>query len=259
MPFPTELSNILPGVTEIVAAHINNLEAKVGIDNSAVPTSLDYLVKNPGSLDPGHKHCKLWAADGNPEAVTVDAGGNVGIGTTPSPSQKLVVNGWTHLDGLVGIGIAPGYGYGLKISTGTGHNSIMSDDQGTSEIAVQVGNTMGKIYMGMAATGFPFISIKNGDGSFKSEWIRGNAANGEVYFPGGNVGIGTVSPGKKLDVNGYIRGIGVFNTLNSAPADGDLAAGECAWWFDKTDGAAKLMIKAKQNDGTVKTASISLS
>lgn len=41
---------------EIVAKHLNNLEAKVGIDGSAVPASLDYLLKSPASRDPGHKH-----------------------------------------------------------------------------------------------------------------------------------------------------------------------------------------------------------
>src|SRR5450759_2362681 len=48
--FPAALTNAvdgLPGVgTEIRAKHLNNLEAKVGINGSAVPTSLDYLVKN---------------------------------------------------------------------------------------------------------------------------------------------------------------------------------------------------------------------
>ena len=32
------------------------IEAKLGIDGSAVTTSLDYLVKNVASIDPGHKH-----------------------------------------------------------------------------------------------------------------------------------------------------------------------------------------------------------
>lgn len=45
---------------------------------------------------------------------------------------------------------------------------------------------------------------------------------------------------------------------NSAPADGDLSANQAAIWFDPTNGAAKLMIKAKQADGTVGTASINL-
>ena len=41
---------------EIKAIHLNALEAKVGVDDSAVVTSLDYLLKNAASVDPGHKH-----------------------------------------------------------------------------------------------------------------------------------------------------------------------------------------------------------
>jgi hypothetical protein len=83
-------------VTEIEAAHLNNLEAKVGVDGSAVVTSLDYLLKNPASLDPGHKHSGLWASDGDPQAVRVAADGNVGIGTA-NPGAKLEVNGQIYV------------------------------------------------------------------------------------------------------------------------------------------------------------------
>lgn len=46
---------------------------------------------------------------------------------------------------------------------------------------------------------------------------------------------------------------------NAAPADASLSAGEISFWFDKTNGASKLMLKAKQADGTVKTAAVALS
>jgi hypothetical protein len=46
--------------------------------------------------------------------------------------------------------------------------------------------------------------------------------------------------------------------VHDAPADGTLSAGECALWFDQTDGAAKLMVKAKTADGTVRTGSVNL-
>jgi hypothetical protein len=46
--------------------------------------------------------------------------------------------------------------------------------------------------------------------------------------------------------------------LNAAPADAELAAGDMALWFDKTNGASKLMVKAKQADGTVKTGALAL-
>ena len=56
MAFPNNLTNAVDGVTDVVADHLNNLEAKVGIDGSLVTTSLDYLLKNPASIDPGHHH-----------------------------------------------------------------------------------------------------------------------------------------------------------------------------------------------------------
>jgi len=57
----------------------------------------------------------------------------------------------------------------------------------------------------------------------------------------------------KLMVGGYI-----VIQRHSAPADDDLAAGDMAIWFDQTNNAAKLMIKAKQADGTVKTGSVNV-
>ena len=42
-------------VNDAIAA----IEAKLGVDSSAVTTSLDYLIKNASSVDPGHVHTKL--------------------------------------------------------------------------------------------------------------------------------------------------------------------------------------------------------
>jgi hypothetical protein len=56
MAFPDNLTNAIDGVTEIEAAHLNNLEAKVGVNNSTDPNSLDYQLRNENSIDPGHKH-----------------------------------------------------------------------------------------------------------------------------------------------------------------------------------------------------------
>jgi hypothetical protein len=56
MSFPSTLTGAIDGVTEIEAAHLNNLEAKVGVDSSLDPSSLDYKLRNTSSVDPGHKH-----------------------------------------------------------------------------------------------------------------------------------------------------------------------------------------------------------
>lgn len=76
MAFPTDLSAVADNINDVLAAHINALETKVGVDASAVATSLDYLLKNVLSVDPGHKHSELWASDGDPKALDVDAAGD---------------------------------------------------------------------------------------------------------------------------------------------------------------------------------------
>jgi hypothetical protein len=61
------------------------------------------------------------------------------------------------------------------------------------------------------------------------------------------------TPSSTVSENGY------FTTRkNSAPADAELAAGEAAWWFDSTNGASKLMVKAKSVNGTVVTGNVPL-
>ena len=61
-----------------------------------------------------------------------------------------------------------------------------------------------------------------------------------------------------IRVSGFNKDGVFFTERNSAPADGDLVAGEMTFWFDDTNGAAKLMIKAKQADGTVRTGNVAL-
>lgn len=60
--FPVSFNNLTGNETLASwdhAAETNSLEAKIGIDNSADVTSLDYLLKNSLSEDPGHKHTPL--------------------------------------------------------------------------------------------------------------------------------------------------------------------------------------------------------
>lgn len=45
MAFPTTKTNAVNNTTDVIAAHLNNLEDKVGIDNDDDVDSLDYLIK----------------------------------------------------------------------------------------------------------------------------------------------------------------------------------------------------------------------
>jgi hypothetical protein len=67
----------------------------------------------------------------------------------------------------------------------------------------------------------------------------------------GDPALNVENDGDTVTIGGYL-----ITTKNAAPADADLAAGRAAIWFDKTNGTAALNIKAKQADGTVKTATI---
>jgi hypothetical protein len=91
MAFPTTLTVAVDGQsgTEIVAAHLNSLETKVGIDSSAVVTSLDYLIKHASSIEPGHKHYQLWVLAGGSVALKADANGNLLIGAVVAGASAV--------------------------------------------------------------------------------------------------------------------------------------------------------------------------
>lgn len=47
-------------------------------------------------------------------------------------------------------------------------------------------------------------------------------------------------------------------STNAAPADADIVAGVAATWYDPTDGAARVVFRARTNNGTLVTGSLSL-
>lgn len=73
---------------------ITALENKVGVNSSAVTTSIDYLLKNTSSVDPGHKHTlttsvtgTLPVANGGTGSTTLTSGEVLlGAGTSPITS-----------------------------------------------------------------------------------------------------------------------------------------------------------------------------
>jgi len=53
--FPAQLDNVIEGDL-IEPDHLNTMQEKVGVDGSLDTDSIDYKLKNPSSIDPGHKH-----------------------------------------------------------------------------------------------------------------------------------------------------------------------------------------------------------
>jgi hypothetical protein len=189
MAFPANLTNAIDGVTDVIADHLNNLEAKVGIDGSLVTTSLDYLLKNPASISPGHRHVNLYKPDGS-LAVAVNSNGNTGIATT-TPSNLLTIAQQADVDGL------KIYGYDDRAAN---YISIGVDTSGQGQITADknfqfyTGGSLA-VYWGGSVTYYRNI-LPNADnskdlGSTSLRWANLYSING--YF-GNAIGIGTTSP-----------------------------------------------------------------
>jgi hypothetical protein len=87
----------------------------------------------------------------------------------------------------------------------------------------------------------PALIVRGGDPTVNNltdiqEWTNGG---GTIY--------------NRVDKLGYF-----ITAKTTAPADADLNASECAFWFDNTNGAGKFNVKAKTANGTVVTGQVAL-
>ncbi len=125
-----------------------------------------------------------------------------------------MVNGGTAYDdvlvldrGNVGIGTTdPGEQLHVKTSSDT---AAKFETTSTADLAIEVANSQGSMFFGLGGGeqfGIGTTSDLNGTGNLF------------IIEQGGNTGIGTTSPGAKLDVNGSIR-------ANSSGTDGGVEIG----------------------------------
>jgi hypothetical protein len=113
------------------------------------------------------------------DTVTIQSGGNVGIGTL-TPTSKLSIS-----DGVAMYGAKTGVMLDIKRNVTNGNDT-------TSRTGIRLGNNSNAfdIYYGGTSDRLRFLD--GGDGEVMS------------LVNGGNVGIGTTNPSQKLEVNGYI-------------------------------------------------------
>jgi hypothetical protein len=127
--------------------------------------------------------------------VTIDSSGNVGIGTT-SPGRKLDVNGTI---GAINSGVDGTFAdafIGVYASNNNEQNAIQTSVSSVAQ-----------------SSGFRF-QVSNGGGSSDRTTVVDFKRDRQIFYT--DVGIGTTSPGVKLDVNGEIKGIGQFNLQRSS-------------------------------------------
>lgn len=144
-------------------------------------------------------------------------------------------------------------------SIGPGGELILegSGDADTFIIRAADGQTDAVLFIEDAG-GNEILRVHPGGGVEVTEMAGSNPVFQAASGVGGErVAVFTGAAGHTVMVseNGYL-----IVTATAAPADGELGldAGTAALWFDQTNGAAKLMIKAKQADGTVRTGAVNL-
>lgn len=164
-------------------------------------TTADYWQFEPrydGTLNIGDNN--------DPELITIKSSGNVGIGNT-DPSEELEVNGDIAADKLVDTA-DPNY-YVDPASSGTG---------------LYVGHD---IAIGMTSSSDDdYIYFDTGASTYLA-WINGNTA---FSFMGGNLGIGTTSPGGILELYGTTDPLLRFNRDGSLYTDAYVnSSGDLVW------------------------------
>jgi len=183
------------------------------------------------------------------EVVSILPNGNIGIGTT-SPGAKLDVRGsiliydsgssqanWIGTDGatgnfLIGSDGTPGNNIRLVIDDNNGNVGIGTTEPG-SKLEV-----VGAIYINNDGYGLKLKPSNSWDSiywdnthriGYDSNYLRYEAP---AHYFAGNVGIGTTSPGQKLDVSGNIRVTGDWYWLPSKNFQLYASANNQEWSFD---------------------------
>ena len=167
-----------------------------------------------------------WHVGGNdPAAMTLNSSGNVGIGTT-SPTE------------LLDITAASGdYDAFIRLRSGSGGTSPVTE----SGLKLTESGEYGFQFAHSAATDLLKIRHQNSAGAVDLDDIM-------VWNPNGNVGIGTSSPGYKLDVNGA----SIFReNVNIHPPTSSPAGGQNIFTGYRTSdnyGRARLVLSSAYSD-----------
>jgi hypothetical protein len=192
------------------------------------------------ALSPTSSHgpSGITSGEGSPNGVVTSAGAGDLYRDTYDAGVYVYVGvgaGWAQLGGYSDGGNVTDDGNPVGVSLSTNFSRLFAD----AGKAVVVSDSAAASNSG---NGFYWNSLRGADGEQVADIFTGSA--GQFV--------------NRFDAKGHMRPSTLVLTNHAAPADADLAAGDCALWFDQTNGAAKLMIKGKSANGTVVTGTVAL-
>ena len=230
--------------TGVADASVNIQGYDAGVHIGDATNGLRWAIWNDGpstssSLKFGSYALGTWYSDGS-QVVTMKSDGKVGIGTT-SPSTALHIDQLSN-DRAGGLYIERnGSSYGLSAFVNSGGYGVIGSNGSFTTDILTMNLNNGNVGIGAAAPGakldvngatyvrnviYGYAGAGNQYGGLS--WASTDTgflflkhnnvtkvvinANDNSYFNGGNVGIGTTSPDRSLDVRG--TGMSIFGTGN---------------------------------------------
>jgi len=222
--------------TTIADSVIVELSGNIGIGSSAPGKTLDVTGtirastyfgdgSNLTGIGAGSNYWSLTAAAGN---VGISTTNTVGIGTTMGSAGLTVMNGnvgigtWNPLTKLevIGNGSLSTYshngvsmfynGASQTLNSGAASVANFASSGSTTDVItwggtyVNSGSLVGQLGFSGGSNDIQ-VSVKNGNLQFQVDSAAANTERMRIVGASGNVGIGTVTPGQKLDVTGTIR------------------------------------------------------